>query len=513
MKLLSRMFALSVTLLMLISFAGALAIDDGFYSVYTYNYDYWEEIRESPDAYKVKTVLYGSTLGLDVNFSAPEGLFVQGNDIYVCDTGNNRIVHIVCEGGEYKLAAENAIISEIKNIENAIEDAPARYDASGDYVRVYSNKFSSPTDCAVDEEGNIYVSDKGNNRVVKVDRDLNFLMVFDKPEDASFDAGSFNPTKIAVDVAGRVYVLAENVNKGLMKYESNGKFTGYIGANRVTMSTFEYIWKYFFLSDEQRSTTEKTVPTRYENIYMDPQGFIYATTTNFEEYDLKWDNAKPIRRLNGIGDDILIKDDRYPPIGDYTWVEGGDGDHGPSKFVDITVLENDVYVAFDKTRGRLFGYDSQGVMLWAFGAKGQYEGAFNLPSAMDHIGRDLVFTPTEYGNLVYDAIDAYSKGDYSSEPWELVLKFNANYNMAYRGIGRALLRQGKYTEAMDYFKMAHDQQNYGRAFRLYRKEWVEKNIWWVMTILGVLIVVWLGRRIIKNMKMEVAAYERDHVAK
>ena len=165
-------------------------------------------------------------------------------------------------------------------------------------------------------------------------------------------------------------------------------------------------------------------------------------------------------------------------------------------------------------------------MLWAFGAIGQYEGAFNAPIALDHIGRELicldqrdmsitVFTPTEYGNLIYDANNTYAKGDYdgSGELWDEVLKFNANYNMAYRGIGRALLRQGKYSEAMEYFKMAHDRQNYGRAFRLYRKEWVEKNIGWVVGILIAVIVLYLAKRIISGMKKEVAAYERDHVVK
>ena len=503
MTVLKRLTVLLTALLLLASFASAFAIDDGFYSVYTYNYDYWEEIRESPDAYKVKTVLYGTTLGLDTNFSLPEGMFIRGNDIYVCDTGNNRLVQIRADEEGYTL------VRTIDKINGS--DKPG---------------FLSPTDCSVDEAGNIYVADKNNNRVVMVDKDLNFVREFVKPDDPSFGSGSFLPVRIAVDVAGRVYVLAENVNMGLIKYEADTEFAGYIGANKVSMTMWEYIWKYFFMSEEQRATSESTVPTRYENIYMDDQGFIYATTTSFEEYDLKWDNAKPIRRLNGIGDDILIKDDRYPPIGDYTWVEGGDASHGPSKFVDITVLENDVYVALDKTRGRFFGYDSQGVMLWAFGAIGQYEGAFNAPIALDHIGRELicldqrdmsitVFTPTEYGNLIYDANNTYAKGDYdgSGELWDEVLKFNANYNMAYRGIGRALLRQGKYSEAMEYFKMAHDRQNYGRAFRLYRKEWVEKNIGWVVGILIAVIVLYLAKRIISGMKKEVAAYERDHVVK
>ena len=84
----------------------------------------------------------------------------------------------------------------------------------------------------------------------------------------------------------------------------------------------------------------------------------------FKEYELLSDSAKPIRRLNGIGNDILIKNDRYPPIGDLDW-KSESLQYGPSKLADITAMKNEIYVAVDRMRGRLFGYDSQGVMLWA----------------------------------------------------------------------------------------------------------------------------------------------------
>ena len=48
--------SLFLTLLMLLSCFGALA-DDGFHTSYTYTYDYWEEVQESPDAYKVANVV------------------------------------------------------------------------------------------------------------------------------------------------------------------------------------------------------------------------------------------------------------------------------------------------------------------------------------------------------------------------------------------------------------------------------------------------------------------------
>lgn len=198
--------------------------------------------------------------------------------------------------------------------------------------------FNTISDVYVDPNGNIYVADTNNNRVVMMDKNGVFVRDYRKPTDATFAQESgFLPNKITVDVAGRVYVLATNVNKGLIKYEADGTFTGYIGANKVSYDLGEYIWKSFFTTKEQREQQVAFVPTEYENIYMDGEGFIYATNTVFSEYDLLWDVAKPIRRLNGIGDDILIKNDRYPPIGELDWTEGSI-DYGPSKFVDITVL-------------------------------------------------------------------------------------------------------------------------------------------------------------------------------
>ena len=63
------------------------------------------------------------------------------------------------------------------------------------------------------------------------------------------------------------------------------------------------------------------------------------------------------------------------------------------------------------------------------------------------------FTLTEYGRLINEGLAEYKKGHYekSAEIWREVLKHNGNYDQAYIGIGRALLREKKYKEAMEYF--------------------------------------------------------------
>ena len=500
-----RMMTLILAVLLILSCAPALG-EDGFSTSYTYTYDFWEDVQESPDAYRVSTVIDSMSLGLDklenTRINKAQSLYVRGDILYLCDTNNNRILEIERKNGAFEL---RRVIREMKG--------------------AGINTFSSPYDVFADEDMNLYVADYGNQRIAKMDRDLNWIMDFTKPSDATFDQSlNFLPKKIVVDVAGRVYALCQNVNKGLVKYEGDGTFSGFIGANSVSVSMGEYIWKRYFQTKEQRAQTENFVPTEYENIYIDRDGFIYATNLVFSEYDLKSDSAKPIRKLNSLGTDILVKNDKYPPIGDLQWVNGGAEGVGPSKFTDITVMDNDIYVALDRTRGRLFGYDSQGVLLWAFGTKGNVEGAFTGAVSLEHMGYDLlvldqlensvtVFQTTEYGQTIYDASETYLEGKYdeSADLWRDVMKMNANYPLAFRGIGRAVLRQNRYKEAMDYFEMAHDRQNYGRAFKLYRKEWVEANIWWIILILAAVLLIPLGIGKIRKTKWEVRAHELSKV--
>ena len=498
MKAAIRLTALLLAVIMVLPLGAAFAVTDGYDSVYTYNYDYWDDYKETPDAYRVDQVIYSSSLGLETAMRRPQSLYVRGGEIYVCDTGNNRILHIRREGDEYSLVR---IIDTINGAEPAT--------------------FNTPSDVFVAEDGSIYVADTNNNRVVMADKNLNYVQSFTKPDDSTFDQSlSFLPDKLVVDTSGRVYVLATNVNKGLVKYEADASFTGFIGANPVVYTMWDYIWKTFFTTKAQRAQQASFVPTEYENVAIDQEGFIYATNIVFDEYDLIWDNAKPIRRLNAIGSDILVKNDWYPPIGDLHWEEGSQ-DYGPSKFTDITVLDSDIYIAFDRTRGRFFGYDPQGIMLWTFGTKGNSDGAFLAPISIEHMGNDLlaldeneasitIMTPTEYGRLIYQASDQYLSGDYdgSADTWREVLKLNANYNLAFIGIGRALMRQENFKEAMDYFKMAYDRDNYGRAYRYYRKEMIEENIVWIVLVVVVVLVVPLVIGRIKKMKEEVEAYER-----
>jgi tetratricopeptide (TPR) repeat protein len=93
--------------------------------------------------------------------------------------------------------------------------------------------------------------------------------------------------------------------------------------------------------------------------------------------------------------------------------------------------------------------------------------------------------------MINEALDEYRRGRYESSAriWEEVLKMNGNYDLAYIGIGRAALRQGDYKTAMRYYKLKHYRVGYGKAFQLYRKQWIEENIGTILFILAVIVLV------------------------
>ena len=440
-------------------------------SNYTYNYDFWLEQVASPDAYRVSSYILGNNLGIG-SFRDPQGLFVRDNRIYVCDSGNNRIVLLeVNERGEHRVVR---VVTSVRI--NGVE-SPLYY----------------PMDLFECRAGYIYIADTNNHRVLKLDRNWNHVFSIYRPDDESLeDFLEFLPIKLVVDFANRIFVQGRNINKGLMEFDSRGDFSGYMGANRVHVNIIDYVWR-MLSTQEQRDRMELFIPTEYSNLALDNEGFIYVSNMSGQ--------TDPVRRLNAMGQDILIRNGYEDPVGDLVFGNAG-GITGRSRFIDVAPMPSNSYACFDRTRGRIFMYDFQGNLLYAFGGVGNREGSFVLPVALDSMGSALYaldsrtaaitrFDLTLYGQKINDALYEYRRGRYESSAalWEEVLKMNGNYDLAYIGIGRAALRQGDYLKAMRNYKLKHFREGYGRAFQLYRKQWIEENLWLILLALGIVIIV------------------------
>jgi sugar lactone lactonase YvrE len=97
---------------------------------------------------------YGGDNGPAINATLfhPQGAVTDGNgDLYIADTYNHRI---------RKWDKTTGFITTIAG------DGSAGY--NGDNVNAIDAKLSFPTDIVLDNEGNLYVVDSGNNRIVKI---------------------------------------------------------------------------------------------------------------------------------------------------------------------------------------------------------------------------------------------------------------------------------------------------------------------------------------------------------
>jgi hypothetical protein len=479
-----------ITFLILIVFTtvymGTFSSAYATYESYTYNEK--KQVVPAPVAYDAVKVYKGADFGT-TRFNKPQDLLVDKNrNIYIVDTGNNRIVIL---NSKYSLTR---IVTQFKNDEK-------------------DDKFNSPSGIFKDDNGKIYITDTGNKRILVFTEDF----VLDKvignvaSKDIINKDFEFLPVKVAVDKGKRLYVVAKNVYDGLMEFNSNGDFKGFIGSNKVNISMIDYFWK-TISTKSQAQGLKLTLPTEFSNVNVDIDGFVYTTTSTVEKNSAV-DSLSTIRRQNPSGQDILKRNGVVVPAGDIEFsVNRNDNVNGPSRFVDVTIDATGRYSALDSQRGRVFTYDSEGNLLYVFGSKlsnGQLTGNFNLPVAIDLKGDNMLvldgetgyiteFSPTEYGRLINSAVlEEYdSNYDNSARIWKRVLELNSNYEMAYTGIANSYFQNKQFKMAMDSYKLANNRTGYSKAYKSYRNVMAIayfKYIFLIFLLLVVLLIIILKR--------------------
>ena len=84
--------------------------------------------------------------------------------------------------------------------------------------------------------------------------------------------------------------------------------------------------------------------------------------------------------------------------------------------------------------------------------------------------------------------------------FQQVLRLCSNMETAYVGIGKNLLMQEQYKQAMDYFKLGNNREFFSKAYKGYRSE-VMRDHFGVIAVIGVaLIALVIGSEISYNRK-------------
>ena len=477
----------------LLMVASSLVVTSSAGSAYqTYTYDKDGKALYSPDAYTAIKAVNAVDMGLEIPLANPGDMVTDLNqNIYIADTGNNRIVVL---DRYYKL---KFTISEFDN-DQGVPDSLAA--PQGVFVSEPNEKYDRL----------IWVCYTGSNRVVVFDENGEFVRIIEEPESQLFDENSvYKPVAIAVDAYNRLYVVSSTTYQGVIVMTDAGEFTGFIGAQAVSLSAWDIIWRRF-QTDAQREASETVVSTEFNNVAINREkNLVYATTSTIDDADVeasirgndKSGKYSPVKLLNANGTEIMRRNGFHIPAGEIDFsTRSTDDITGVSTIIDVAVGPENTWSLIDEKRNRIYTYDFDGNLLFAFGDNGTMLGNLGSIEAVAYQDTNLmvldktnnnitVFQRTEYGDILLQAIAAESTQDYdlAIDLWTDVLKRNSNFDSAYVGIGQAMYRNKDYANSLTYFESAYDTTNWSNSYKEIRKEWM--STYFIVLLLIIVVVI------------------------
>lgn len=383
--------------------------------------------------------------------------------------------------------------------------------------------LSGPSDMMVTEDGLIYIADSGNKRIVVgnlagelvqiigegtlknpmgvfvtkdkhvyvADRDAEAVFIFNpagevvktytKPTSPLYgDKVSFLPIKITVNDAGIMYIVCESNTNGIVQISptEGGTFLGYFGTNFASADLMTVIYR-AILTDAQRAQMVSNIPSTPTNLAIDAKGLIYTVTRGNQNQTLKLLNIAGTNLINN-------EDDTYADAP-----------------VDVVAGYHDnVYVA--DQQGYIYEYNNNGELMFVFGGPDDGSQRVGLSSMVSGIAIDSsdriyvldsdkcrvqVYQPTEFTNLLHEALFLYAKGRYteSKEPLTKILEMNSMFDYANKAMGRAYFQEENYEMALHYARLAKDYEGYSDAYWEIRNVWLKQNI---MTVIGACVALW-----------------------
>ncbi|MDF2803740.1 MAG: pgl1, partial [Anaerocolumna sp.] len=458
MKSVCRAFA--VLTLVGFFFSSALGLADTPYKTFTQ--DGYGRIIETQTAY---TPVATITKVGDYNFTnASDMMITDEEEIYIADTKGKRI-----------------LVSDIE----------------GNLLRIYGEDvLKSPTGLFVTRDKKLYVADKDAGKVVVFNNEGEVILEYTKPNHPLYGKDmTFKPQKIAVDSKGIMYIICEGNTNGIVQISptEGGTFLGYFGTNMTSVNVID-VFRRLVLTDEQLAKLPKILPPTPNNLTIDSKGLIYTTTQGVGFNSLK--------KLNVAGRN-MIESDAYDEL--------------PSA-VAVGNYEN-IYMTSED--GYIYECNKDGSLLFIFGGKdagrlriGLFQKAVaidvdnaNRLYVLDQEKNEIqVFKPTEFTDLVHEALYLYQDGKYtkSKEPLEEVLKMNSLFDYANMAMGQAFLQEEHYNTSLTYFRMAKDYQGFSDAFWEVRNLWIKDNL---ISGIGFIILVYAAFKLvgILNRKNKIPA--------
>ncbi len=414
----------------------------------TYMMDGYGAISETQTAYEAYETI---TKFGDQGFSGAEDMCVTDDGrIYIADTQNARILVGTLEGEYVTTIGEGTLVS--------------------------------PRGVYVTSNGHVYVADRDAESVFEFDADGTLLNTYTKPTSPLYgETTSFLPIKIVVNDAGVMYIVCESNTNGIVEISptEGGTFLGYFGTNFASADLWT-IFRRAIATDAQKAKMVSNIPSTPDNLAIDDRGLILTVT--------RGDVKQTLKRLNISGKNLIEECPGYADLPAAVCAGGHD---------NIFVVDK---------QGYIYEYNNEGELLFVFGGLDDGTQRVGLSTIAASIQTDTedriyvldtdknqiqVYEPTEFTNLLHEALYLYSKGLYteSKEPLSKVLEMNSMYDYANKAMGRAYFQEENYEMALYYARLAKDYEGYSESFWEIRNQWLKQNLVSVLLIAVAIYVV------------------------
>ncbi len=352
----------------------------------------------------------------------------------------------------------------------------------GEFVKSIGSKktLKSAQGVFVDAELNVFVADEKGRAVVVFDQEGNVLRTYKKPENTPLfgESASYKPNKLVLDKRGNLYIASVGNTNGIVQISPNGEgeFLGYYGANQSRVS-FLTALRRRFMSEDQLKMQADVVPTSVKNLAIDEKGMVY-TVSEAEDAAL--------RRLNVAGRNTLTPD------------------YNTERTTAVAVNSSGSIFTASKD-GYIMEYTSEGNTLFLFGATdngdqrvGTFKSVTGLAVTDDYrifvldeiLNSIQELTATEFTGLVHEAFRLFQEGKYaeSKVPWTEVLRMNSLFTYASTGLGESLYREGNFQEALNSFRNGGNRKGYSDAYWELRSDWLHKNMGAILIVVVAVVV-------------------------
>ncbi len=459
MRKLKRAAALALMLVLVTTMVFSFtALADTPYVTYTING--YGQIRQTQTAYLAHATI---TKFGEESLSSPSDICLAPDGlIYVADSGKNS------ESGQARIVVGNT---------------------DGELVRIVGEgTLVNPRGVFVTDNGDIYVADRDAEKIFIFNSQGRLINEYGKPNSPLYGDGiKFQPIKLVVNAAGIMFIVCESNTNGIVEISptEGGTFLGYFGTNYASTDLMTIIYR-AILTDAQRAKMVSNIPATPTNLAIDGKGLIYTVTRGNENDTLK--------RLNIAGTNMI---------------HNTDGTYASTPVAVVAGNHDNVYVA--DQQGYIFEYNNEGEMLFTFGGPNDGSQRVGLSTMVSGIAIDKndwiyvldsdraqvqIYEPTEFTDLLHEALYLYSKGRYTEakEPLSQVLRMNSMFDYANKAMGRSYFQEENFRQALKYARLAKDYDGYSDAYWELRNVWLKNNI---MTAIILCVLLFVAYKVVK----------------